>query len=115
MDVFLQSNPGLSSRFSRTIEFEDYDSDELMAIFEKLVADNGLTLSSPAKVKAISCIKDMYHLKDEHFGNGREVRKFFEKTMEHQSVRLTSINNIRDLSGDELSEIAVEDFDFFML
>ena len=115
MKQFLQSNPGLSSRFSRTIEFEDYSVNELMEIFEKLVIDSGLTLSATAQTKAISCIEVMYSSKDEHFGNGREVRKFFEKTLECQSLRLTNINNTRDLTTSELSGIIEDDFDFFTI
>ncbi|TBT96534.1 AAA ATPase, partial [Hamiltosporidium magnivora] len=95
MANFLESNPGLSSRFNRYIEFEDYNKEDLVNIFIKLVESNEYFLTEKAKEKLTNLIQEDLENKNEHFGNGRYVRNIFEKTIENQSNR---ISNIQDLN-----------------
>ena len=88
MRAFIDANPGLKSRFTRTIHFEDYKADELMQIFEGLVAGQKLEIGDDAREKIKFSLSEMYRMRDEQFGNARAVRAFFEKMIERQAQRL---------------------------
>ncbi|MGH8877452.1 MAG: AAA family ATPase [Stackebrandtia sp.] len=106
MEEFLDSNPGLRSRVSKVVRFENYSPAELVGITEQLAAEHGIHFS----VGARSALERHYQgaRRDESFGNGREARKIFEAAYEHQAVRLAA----SDLpSKDELALITVEDLD----
>lgn len=96
MEEFLQSNPGLRSRFNKFIFFPDYTPDELYDIFTGMVDKNGYKLSDQAAQKAKKIFTDLYEYRDDTFANGRTVRNFFEKTMIAQANRLASVENIPD-------------------
>lgn len=96
MEEFLQSNPGLRSRFNKFIFFPDYTPDELYDIFTGMVDKNGYKLSDKAAEKAKKIFTDLYEYRDDTFANGRTVRNFFEKTMIAQANRLASVENIPD-------------------
>ena len=88
MDDFLQSNPGLQSRFTRFIEFEDYDVADLCRIFEKFCFDAEYSLS-PTAYASVSLLFTLAHeRRDDRFGNGRYVRNVFEEAIARQSHRL---------------------------
>ena len=88
MDAFMKSNPGLKSRFPRTIEFPDYTSDELIAIFKSIAGQKGYTISAGVLKTLSQRIEDDVKAKDKKFGNGRYVRNIFEKTIQNQAARL---------------------------
>ena len=98
MQDFLNSNPGLSSRFKTIISFDDYSNDELMGIFLSLLKDNDYHLDKDAK----EVVKEMFHSIDNLNGNGRSVRNLFEDIVRHQARR---VNGLSDISIDCLSEI----------
>lgn len=98
MQDFLNSNPGLSSRFKTIISFDDYSNDELMDIFLSLLKDNDYHLDKDAK----EVVKEMFHSIDNLNGNGRSVRNLFEDIVRHQARR---VNGLSDISIDCLSEI----------
>ncbi len=87
MHSFVRSNPGLSSRFTRTIRFEDYKVPELLQIFEKLASENSYSLSSAAREELTDRLNSIYSNRDQHFGNGRRVRTLFERAVEQHSLR----------------------------
>lgn len=107
MDDFLNSNPGLKSRFSKSILFEDYSEDELFKIFEQLCESNDMKLSSTAKPYLKTYLEHLLANKPENFGNGREMRNLFEKVVSNQANRLAQDG---DISDEELTEIIPEDF-----
>ena len=110
MDKFLKSNPGLPSRFMRKIHFDDYNPEELLAIYEKLCKDNQYRLSPTAEEKLSTYFTEMYANREEHFGNGREVRKYFEETVKKQSPRINAAKAAkRHLSDEEIMTILPED------
>lgn len=108
MNGFLDSNPGLRSRFNRFIHFEDYKPDELLAIFEKMCISNGYQLLPDAKKYAAGYFKHLYQTKDKNFANGRDVRNFFELVAARQANRVAESGAMNDKA---LSEIRKEDLE----
>ena len=88
MEEFLNSNPGLRSRFSKFIEFDDYSEDELYTIFVNKCKDQDFQLTEETKKALKEHFHEMVEEKDEHFANAREVRNFFERCIERQANRL---------------------------
>ena len=88
MEEFLQSNPGLRSRFSKFIEFTDYTEEELYTIFCSMCAAQDFHLAPEADQEVKEYFHRLVEDKDEHFANGREVRNFFERSVERQANRL---------------------------
>jgi SpoVK/Ycf46/Vps4 family AAA+-type ATPase len=106
MNDFLESNPGLSSRFNRYIDFEDYSQEDLYNIFQKFAESNQYELTESAKKTLKIFFKKALENKDENFGNGRFVRNTFEKTIEKQSNRIAKL---KELNEDVLKKIEQED------
>ena len=89
MEEFLASNPGLRSRFSKVIEFEDYTKEELYNIFVKKCESQDYHLTEEALNVLKEHFRKITEIKDENFANAREVRNFFERCIERQANRLT--------------------------
>ena len=109
MKRFIDSNPGLQSRFSRYIEFPDYTADELLQIFEVNMRKYDYHFGEGAKEVLQQYLEKTVANKDANFGNGRFVRNIFEKTLEHQANRLAPESN---LTTQRLSEITTADLAF---
>ena len=93
MRTFLDSNPGLKSRFARFIDFPDYDPPALFEIFKRMVTADGYELTSDAEQKALALVTAQYAQRDATFGNGRLVRNIFERTMARSADRLAAVAN----------------------
>lgn len=108
MERFLNSNPGLRSRFNQFIHFEDYSPDELTAIFEKLCQSNGYHLAKDAHHYAVKYFEKRWQARDETFANAREVRNFFERVTTYQANRVASAGQMSDQA---LSELLLRDLE----
>ncbi len=108
MEQFLQSNPGLKSRFNKFIHFDDYKPEELMKIFESMAGKQGFKMDTSTKEKAIGLFEKMYDEREEDFANGRSVRNFFEKAIVHQANRLAGQDQISD---EDLLTLKLEDLE----
>lgn len=106
MQTFINSNPGLQSRFNRYIDFPDYNSDELLDIYKRNLKKHKYTLSTEAEAFISAFLANAVANKDKNFGNARFVRNLFEKTLENQAMRLASIGH---LTSEMLCEISIED------
>lgn len=106
MKSFIDSNPGLQSRFTRYIEFPDYTQEELYKIFISNLDKYEYHLTEEADLTLKGIISRAIRKGDRNFGNGRFIRNLFEKAIESQSNRL-SIK--KDLSKEELISITDED------
>ncbi len=112
MERFLDSNPGLRSRFSRYIHFEDYSADELVKIFEQFAEQQDYTLAPGLKEKLKEKLEEKRIEAGEHFGNARTARNYFETVMSNQANRLIrEVGGLDLVSGtaDGLTEIKEED------
>lgn len=106
MENFINSNPGLRSRFTRYIHFDDYTPEELLAIFLQNVEKNQYKLGRGVKTKLTNYFKDLYDNRDGNFGNGRTVRTYFEQVITNQANRLAQET---DIDKDDLMTIKTED------
>ena len=106
MQDFINTNPGLQSRFNRYIDFPDYSAEELLQIFEKNVEKFDYKLQKEALVAMSEYFQHAVENKDANFGNARFVRNIFEKTLEKQANRLSTDP---DLDTNELTLITLAD------
>ena len=107
MDKFLNSNPGLESRFNKFILFEDYNDEELYKIFLLMCEDSNLVLDKGADEYLRQYFKKMYENRSKNFANARAVRNLFEEVITSQANRLAGKDNITD---EELNTLTYEDF-----
>ena len=105
MEGFIHSNPGLESRFNRFLNFEDYDLDEMMLIFEQQCEKSYYTIGEDAKA-AVRAYIDEANTGSISFGNARGVRNIFEKILVEQANRLASMT---DVTREQLMEITEHD------
>lgn len=91
MERMLQSNPGLSSRFQRTIHFPDYSASELVQIFEGFCRKNDYVLSMKAKEVLQARFEAEFANRDEHFGNARLARNLFEAAIRRLASRIVGV------------------------
>lgn len=106
MEGFLDSNPGLRSRFNKFIKFVDYKPDELLDIFEGMCRKAGYIPTDDCIYCASAYFRSRYLARDKTFANARTVRNFFEMAIVNQANRLAMDNNITD---KELLELTLDD------
>ncbi|MBQ9335515.1 MAG: DUF4236 domain-containing protein [Alphaproteobacteria bacterium] len=106
MKGFIDSNPGLQSRFNRYIDFHDYSSDELYQIFCFYAQKFDYVINDDASQILKDKFENAVNHKDANFGNARWVRNVFEKILEKQANRLAAMPK---LSSSDLKEIKAED------
>lgn len=101
MDAFLQSNPGLASRFTRAIEFPNYSVDELVIITSGLCRKHYYELTDDG----LAAVRDYFERipKDGTFGNGRVARTVFESMVNNQASRLASRPPTKDSEMNRLT------------
>ncbi|QDS99833.1 AAA family ATPase [Adhaeretor mobilis] len=109
MDSLLHSNPGLSSRFSRKLEFIDYTPLELAGIFGLMAGKNSYELGAVARAKVLLGMQYLYERRDRHFGNGRTSRNLFEHAIRRMANRIAEISQ---LSVEQLTTLEPDDIEF---
>jgi DNA-binding NtrC family response regulator len=109
MNHFIDSNPGLKSRFTTYIEFPDYSPDELMTIFRSMCKDEKWILNSDANDCLYEMLEKIYNNKTKDFGNARTVRNIFQKICMTQNNRISNTPNIKSLSNEEIMTINKDD------
>lgn len=105
MERFIHSNPGLESRFNRYLHFDDYNVDEMLAIFEMQCRKGCYELDEAAREAAMELIREA-NTNSISFGNARGVRNLFEKVLVCQANRLAAMEEV---TRDDLMKITAED------
>lgn len=108
MNAFLNSNPGLRSRFAREIAFPDYATVELVAITEKIATDADYRLGADAH-EALSRIFERA-VRNERFGNARFSRTLFEQAINRQALRLAGGRGVHELDARSVAVLDAIDF-----
>jgi SpoVK/Ycf46/Vps4 family AAA+-type ATPase len=106
MQKFLASNPGLASRFSRTVEFENYSVPELVEILESMCRQHQYALAESTHKAVAAHFERMP--RDATFGNGRAARQVFEQMVDRQASRLATR---ADVSEQDITTLLPEDVD----
>jgi hypothetical protein len=109
MQRLLESNPGLSSRFNRTLTFPDYAVIDLCRIFASLCERNHYVLPAETRGRLILGFRHLLERRDEHFGNGRLVRNVFEQGIRRLANRIA---DIAPLTKDLLTRLEPTDIAF---
>jgi Cdc6-like AAA superfamily ATPase len=104
MEEFINSNPGLRSRFPRVIHFPDYSTDELVAIFETLAAKHHYELTDDGRERLRAHLAAIG--RGTGFGNGRLARNLFEEACAQQASRVVRLD---DVSREDLIRLTAED------
>lgn len=109
MEQFVQSNPGLKSRFNRFMDFPDYTLDEMLGIFDMRCSKSGYALRDEAAREALKkrIAKDSRDVKG--FGNARGVRNLFERALARQADRLAA--QTEPLTAEDLTSLTAEDIE----
>jgi stage V sporulation protein K len=106
MSRFINTNPGLHSRFNKYFYFEDYKPEELVSIFEGICQQNDFKLLKESRKHLLTKFSELYVNRDHKFGNGRLVRNIFDKVIEKQANRLVKLPRV---DRDKMIAILAED------
>ena len=94
MKNFIQANPGLQSRFQKTLHFPDYTANDLYQVFLKNCKDNDYQLDESGDTYLREALENHVRNKDKNFGNARDIRNFLNAAISAQANRLLLENNI---------------------
>ena len=108
MEAFMNVNPGLASRFTHKMHIEDYNEDELLAIYKKMASKDNYTLSPAAEFKLMDLICRKVVNKSDSFGNAREMRNMLDETIQQLSVRVSGMSP-QDVTQETYQMIMPED------
>ena len=111
MHDFIDSNPGLKSRFTQTIHFDDYTPNELTEIFINLAAGKNFTVDEETKAVIHRQFEQLYLRRDKNFGNAREARRIFDQAVEKQSQRLVTMMNNPEFKDEDMYRITSADLE----
>jgi SpoVK/Ycf46/Vps4 family AAA+-type ATPase len=106
MQRFIESNPGLRSRFNKYVEFPDYSLGELILIFDNLAAKSQYILTPEARVEVMSVLRREQAESAQHPANARMVRNIFEVAVQRQANRMSSIGGA---TTQDLQTLLLED------
>jgi adenylate kinase family enzyme len=109
MQTLLASNPGLSSRFNRVLDFEDYAAVDLAKIFAWLCEKNHYRLSAGTRARLMLGLTELHRRRDRHFGNGRAVRNLFEHAVRRMANRVA---DVAELTPEQLVLLEETDVEF---
>jgi SpoVK/Ycf46/Vps4 family AAA+-type ATPase len=112
MEKFMESNPGLKSRFDKVFYFEDFNADELYTVAINQLGENNITPDAAAAEQLKKYIEFMYKNRDKYFGNGRSVRKVIEEAIRNQHLRLSELPKNKQ-TAKTINTLVLEDVEEF--
>jgi SpoVK/Ycf46/Vps4 family AAA+-type ATPase len=114
MRQFLESNPGLRSRFDREMHFNDYTAEQLYQIAIKLLQGNNIVPDTKASDHLKNYLVALYEARNKYFGNARNVRKVIEEVIKNQHLRLAKLPS-QERTLDMINTIYYEDVEEFKI
>ena len=114
MKQFLESNPGLHSRFDRAYHFVDYNATELFDIALKMLAGNSIVPTEDAKEYLKNYMEFQFNTRNKFFGNARQVRKIVEESIKNQHLRLAKLE-AGERTLDMIQQLVIEDLQEFKI
>lgn len=106
MEEFVNSNPGLKSRFNKYIFFNDYTGKELTKIYNSMCKKQEYVTNDEAAKYVEEYLTRRAKSHEENFANAREARNYLERCIERQATRIVKIKNISD---EELRTLTLDD------
>lgn len=106
MAAFINTNPGLKSRFNKYFNFPNYSGSELLEILLRIIHKNKFVIAEEAKGKLTYLINDAIFAQGKQFGNARFARNLYEQIIQNQFLRVSQLENINE---EHLSEITLAD------
>jgi len=106
MQEFVETNPGLQSRFTNYLTFEDYTPRQMLEIALVISSKNGYQLDEGAWQLFLDTFTRLYNERDKNFGNARTVRNILYKAISNQEQRILTLV---DLSDEDLTTITFDD------
>lgn len=112
MEEFVNSNPGLKSRFNKYIFFQDYTGEQLYEIFLSMCSKQEYTLDDEAGQYVLDYLVYRVRKHDKNFANAREARNYMERCISRQATRIVEIEDIDDatIRTFTYSDVKEEDF-----
>jgi len=92
MKQFLESNPGMTSRFTAQFTFEDYTPEEMLDLLKIYVKEKEVLINDDTLTKILNYFTELYRNRDKNFGNARIVRNFFNKAYQNYLLRISEFN-----------------------
>ncbi len=114
MEQFLESNPGLKSRFDRTFQFKDFTEEELYAIALMMFGQRSLKPDKEAAAHIKKYLSSLYANRDKFFGNARSVRKMVEKAHRNQELRMASLPKTKR-TAEAMNKLVLKDVQEFKI
>ena len=115
MTNFIDSNPGLRSRFKHYFEFRDYTPQELIAIAELAAEEKGIEFDQKAQFILEELITEEYRKRDISFGNARFIHDLLDKSKINLGLRIMARKNPEKLSTTDLKKVTVKDMNRLLL
>lgn len=109
MQRFMDSNPGLPSRFTQTIHFEDYSAKDLAGIFFNMASAHNFVVSEEDSLGVERYFEKMYAMRTANFGNAREVRKVYDAAVANQSKRVSTLMTNPMFDTQQMFELTLAD------
>jgi SpoVK/Ycf46/Vps4 family AAA+-type ATPase len=109
MRTFIESNPGMKSRFNHYFNFQDYVPEELMEIAELGIKNRSLKATDPTRAYLFTKLTQAYRDRDRTFGNARFVLSVIDEAKMNMGLRLMQSEDTSGLSNEQLSTIELED------
>lgn len=109
MEEFVNSNPGLRSRFNKYIFFKDYTGEQLFEIFSSMCKKQDYIPNEPGKKYVKEYLEAKANDHDENFANAREVRNYIERAIARQATRIVTLKNVTDKQLKTLTKADLEE------
>ncbi len=109
MQEFVDSNPGLRSRFNKYIFFKDYTGDQLFDIFLSMCKKQDYMPNEAGQEYAREYLTKRANSKDENFANAREARNYLERAISRQATRIVELDSVSDKQLKTLTKSDLEE------